>query len=152
MTTPTGDGPVRKDNLYYEKRLMKAHNERFERETAGKTGEEFFAILERFERESPLDMLVRISVNLNEASAIIRELWRDDGPTDPEKAHDLVWVDRMSALRKKGGGKLMQARMTRAEMLERLRWISGEEFGEDLPEWLDWITAFETNSPPSGYR
>ncbi|MFV0475088.1 MAG: hypothetical protein ACK5MQ_12915 [Pikeienuella sp.] len=22
----------------------------------------------------------------------------------------------------------------------------------DPPEWLDWITAFETNPPPSGYR
>ena len=73
----------------------------------------------------------------------------DPYPSDPDKVYSLNWrefdvgsfglVDR-------------EACFNRAQMLERLHWISSEEFGEDIAEWIDWMTAFENDPAPSGYR
>lgn len=41
----------------------------------------------------------------------------------------------------------MTARLTRAQMIERIEWISNEAFGEDGSEWSDWLEAFEADVP-----
>ena len=138
-----------KDDMYYIRRLKQAGFEEDARMTAGKTPEEIYEMLDELNAESPPERLARIGQNQNQAFAIIRAMIDDPYPSDPDKVYSLNWrefdvgsfglVDR-------------DARFTRAQMLERLHWISSEEFGEDIAEWIDWMTAFENDPAPSGYR
>ena len=139
-----------KDDMYYIRRLRKAGEERHARMTAGKTLEERYAMLDELNAESSPERLARIGQNQNQAFAIIRAMIDDPYPSDPDKVYTLNWQEFIA----KGHGYFAdrEARFTRAQMLERLHWISSEEFGEDIAEWIDWMTAFENDPAPSGYR
>ncbi|WP_339109748.1 hypothetical protein [Thioclava sp. GXIMD4216] len=141
---------MKKDNWYYISRLWKAGDERHERLTQGKTTDEIFDMLDELNAETSDARVARIGLHLHEAFAIIRLLVDDIMPEDPDKVYDLAWVDRVSELM--GKGELHHERKNRAQLLDRLHWISSEEFGEDLDEWVDWMAAFEANPPPWGWR
>lgn len=143
---------MKKNNDYYEGRLVRAGYERDEKMTKGKSSAEIVAILDELNAESSVARISRIGVNLNEAFAIIRALLSDPEPTDPGKIHHIEWIDRMSAIPKDAKGDLLKQDWTRAQMLDRLHWISSEEFGEDLDEWTSWMTAFLENPPAWGWR
>ena len=141
---------MKKDDMYYIRRLKQAGFEEDARMTAGKTPEEIYEMLDELNAESPPERISRIGQNQNQAFAIIRAMIDDPYPSDPDKVYTLNWQEFIA----KGHGYFAdrEARFTRAQMLERLHWISSEEFGEDIAEWIDWMTAFENDPAPSGYR
>ncbi|UWQ79511.1 hypothetical protein K3725_00435 [Leisingera sp. S132] len=142
---------MKRNAPYYLSRLEAKADSYFEENVETLSGEAFLEAYDLFsEQFSRQALSARIGEHLNEAVAIIRALLDDPEPTEPEKIYDFLWVDRVSNLM--GKGELMQAKLTRAEMLERLHWITSEEFGEDLDEWADWMAAFEANPPAWGYR
>ncbi|MBT0958211.1 hypothetical protein IV417_12505 [Alphaproteobacteria bacterium KMM 3653] len=139
-----------KDSLYYMRRLQKVGYERNKRMTAGKTPEEIYEILDELNADTSEDWISRIGQNQDEAFAIIRAMIDDPYPSDPDKIYSLKWQVFVA----KGTGYFAdrEGDFTRAQMLERLHWISSEEFGEDIAEWIDWMTAFEANPAPFGFR
>ncbi|WP_406735853.1 hypothetical protein [Thioclava sp. GXIMD4215] len=141
---------MKKDDLYYFQRIWDAAEKLYNKKTEGKSWDEILAMTHALDAESGIEREVRIGIHLHEAFAIIRLLVDDMMPEDPDKIYDVVWVDRVSELM--GKGELHHEKRTRAQLLKRLHWISSEEFGEDLDEWVDWMAAFEANPPPWGAR
>ncbi len=139
-----------KDNWYYLLRIQRACEDYWNSRTTGKPDEEIMKILEEIEGESSVDRAARIGFHLHEAFAIIQQLQNDPMPSDHDKVYELSWMPRVPKMHEEP--RLMQSSMTRTEMLDRLHWISSEEFGEDLDEWADWMAAFEANPPAWGYR
>lgn len=145
-----------KDQRFYERRILQKQKSNFEQAISGLSGDELLAMYDNFSGNENTDLMLRIGVHLHEAFAIIQKILSDPKPTDPEKIYDLDWTSRVpergSASSLAWQSQPMRSSMTRAEMLDRLHWISSEEFGEDLDEWVSWMAAFKENPPAWGYR
>lgn len=141
---------MKKDDEYYIVRIHKACSDDWDRRTVGKSQDEMIKILEEIEGESSVDRVARIGFHLHEAFAIIQKMLNDPVPSDGDKVYDVSWMPRVPKMNEEP--RLVKSSMTRAEMLDRLHWISSEEFGEDLDEWADWMAAFKENPPAWGYR
>lgn len=145
-----------KDQRFYERRLLQKQKSNFERAISGLSGDELLAMYDNFSGNEDTDLMLRVGVHLHEAFAIIEKILNDPRPTDPKKIYDLNWTscvpERSLASSLVWECQPMKSSMTRSEMLDRLHWISSEEFGEDLDEWTDWMAAFKENPPAWGYR
>lgn len=145
-----------KDQHFYERRIRQKLQSDFEQAIFGLSEDELLAMRDNFYGNEDRDLLLRLGVHLHEAFAIIQQILNDPKPTDPEKIYDLDWTSRVPERSRTSSlvsvCQPMKSRMTRAEMLDRLHWISSEEFGEDLDEWASWMAAFKENPPAWGYR
>lgn len=140
-----------KDREYYESRLKAKADRMYAEETEGMTIRQVLdEKMDVYENMNVIGFLSRISLHFNEAKVIIRKLVDNFDDEDPDKIYDLLWVDRVTELF--GKGELMTANSTKAEMIERIQWISNEDFGEDIFEWSDWLEAFEADIPSWGDR
>ena len=141
-----GDRPVKKDHRYYEDRIWADWRARMDALPQGLDDAAFAELFAELEEESAPERIARIGMHFNEARAIIETLFADPDPTEPTKTYEVVWADRVHGTIDRSDAP-PTLRGTRAEILQRLHWITSETFGEDLDEWSDWLQAFEENTP-----
>ena len=141
-----GNRAMKKDASYYEDRLWDKWNARVDALPNGLSDDEFSIQYAALEEDNAVTMITRIGLHFNEARAIIQQLLDDPDPSDPNSIYLVVWADRVPGIIDRDTAP-PQLRTTRQGLIERLHWISSEEFGEDLDEWRSWLAAFEANTP-----
>jgi tRNA A37 N6-isopentenylltransferase MiaA len=113
-------------------------------------GRDFEDVLDKdpdlVEQNSQSFLIARVLLHMREARAMINLLQKDP-EASLDHVHQITWVED-SAKGLMDRVELRTESRSRAEMIERLEWISSENFGHDLQAWLDWIAAFEADPPP----
>ena len=146
---------------YYRDRLKEICKERYSEITAGKSKSQIHGELQDIIEDEAwfVTREVRISNHLEEAEGLVTGLegsHLDDDYTE-EKLYKISyckpWREQVRLYHKGLDPSIMiKERMNRYEMIERLRHISSDDFGDDPDAWRRWIEAWKLDPPTPGYR
>ena len=130
---------------YYETLMQERAQALYDNLTAGKSVHEMMEMEDELEEQTFLPrLLAEVARGLPEARAMIDAL---DKTTD--EPIELMWVKVYPGYE---NGQMGHSRLTKAEIITRLKEISFLDLGEDPAAWREWLTAFEADPPMTGYR
>jgi hypothetical protein len=143
---------VEKNSHYYEARLQKIGQQRFDALMKGRTYEESIYdedLADRLEAETFLPALTsKIAYNFAPLRAYIEALDTNRDASD-DVMLDILYIKDWPVREK---GAMVATKMTRPEILAALVEIATDNFGSDIDEWVTWLAAWEADPPPRGYR